>query len=540
MQGRYSYKGGTSSNGLVIYNDLFAYSHHGTDPASGKLCNAFDLCRIHLFGELDTKGSYSGKSPSFAAMERKAMDDKRVKTTLSAEELAKAKDEFSGLDDLEDASTGWEVGLTRTKAGDPESTANNIMLILENDPLLKESLRYNEFDSRRYMTKRILWKSGELAKPQPKGLYLLDDTDYSGLRNYIERRYGIVGSAKIDDALAVEFQNNTFHPVRDYLKSLEWDGTERIKMVLPDFFGCEDTDYTHLVFSKFLLGAVARVMYPGIKFDLVFVLVGLKQGVGKSYLFDKLARLWFSDSFLTVSGKEAFEQLQGNWVIEIAELSGLRKADVEAIKHFISKREDKFRKAYGRTVETYPRQCVFAGTTNNRDFLKDPTGNRRFLPVDVVESNIKKDIFTELTDADVDQIWAEAFHRFKQGERIYLDSEESKTARVHQLSHSESDERLGLVLDYLDKKLPTDWDGIDIDDRRMYLSGVLSSKGVQTRQYVCSAEIWCECLGRDKSELNRYNTREINELLRGLDEWQPAKSTKNFKHYGRQKYYERK
>ena len=287
-----------------------------------------------------------------------------------------------------------------------------------------------------------------------------------------------------------------------------------------------------------MVGAVGRIFRPGIKFDLVLTLVG-DQGTGKSTLIKKLGKQWFSDTFMTVQGKEALEQIQGAWLIEMAELSGLRKAEVEAVKHFISKQEDTFRPAYARTSETYLRQCVFFGTTNNKDFLRDPTGNRRFIPVDINQRKATRNIFTELLEDEVDQLWAEAVHMFENGERLFMSEEAEALAKVEQKKHSEVDERKGIIEEYLNVKLPKNWDNMDLYERRNYLEDPLSAKGEIERDYVCMAQVWCECLGKEKEDMDRYKTREINDILRGLEGWEQSKSTKNFSIYGKQKYYSR-
>lgn len=532
---RYTYLKGTTTAGLIVYEDKFAFSHHGTDPISGKLCNVFDLVRVHRFGHLDHDSQAKTQSlKSFKAMEDFARNDRKVKKRLAEEALKGAKYEFADTEEakVEEVSIEWAEDLEVDGKGKYTSTANNLNLIFENDPHLKGKLKLNSFDGKRYACGSLPWR--KIDKPEP-----LKNVDYSGVRNYIESAYGIAGNLKVDDALALSIERETFHPVKEYLEALAWDGVPRVDSLLIEYFGAEDTVYTREAIRKMLVGAVARIYRPGIKFDLVLTLVGNNQGTGKSTFIKKLGGAWFSDSFMTVKGKEAFEQLQGAWLIEMAELAGLRKAEIESVKHFLTKQEDSFRPAYGRTSETYPRQCVFFGTTNNKDFLKDPSGNRRFLPVDVRENKATKDVlFTKELDNDVDQIWAEAVELYNMKEKLYLSKEAEALARTEQRSHSETDEREGLITDYLDRLYPEDWKTRDIFDRRTYL-GMEEDLNGEVKQFVCAAEVWCECLGKDKQDMSRYNTREINDILKGLEGWEASTSTKNFSIYGKQKYYKR-
>lgn len=526
--GRYTYVKGSTASGLVIYDDLFAFSHHGTDPCGGKLCNAFDLVRLHKFGHMDSD------KQSFTAMEQLATKDQNVKLTIASESLESARYEFS--EEVEEIVTEesleWMKDLEIDSKGNYLSTAVNVNLIFQKDAFLSKAFKQNVFDNKRYVFKSLPWR--KITTPEP-----IKNVDYSGTRNYIESIYGITGNLRIDDSMALEFEKQSYHPVRDYLTSLQWDGKQRVDTLLIDYFGTKDNVYTREAIRKMLVGAVGRILVPGIKFDLVLTLVS-EQGTGKSTFINKLGKQWFSDSFMTVNGKEAFEQIQGAWLIEMAELSGLRKSDVEAVKHFISKQEDTFRPAYGRTPETYKRQCVFFGTTNNKDFLRDPSGNRRFMPVDVNEDLKTKDVFIDL-DTEVDQIWAEAVHLFNNGEKLYLSEEAETIARKEQREHSETDERRGLIEDYLDRKLPKEWDNYDVYERRTYvMEDDIKAKGTLTRDVVCVAEIWCELLGKEKEDMDRYKTRELNDILKSLEGWEQSNSTKNFKLYGKQKYYARR
>lgn len=535
-EGRYTYINGSTAAGLIVYDDKFAYSHHGTDPAGGRLCNAFDLVRIHKFGHLDTGKEKEDKDKkSFKVMEEFASKDSTTKKHIAEEKFAEAKFEFAEeakAEVPEEYDTSWTEELDANTKGEYDNSANNLNIIIQHDQFLKDVFKLNIFDNKRYVTRSLPWRKVDTVEP-------LRDVDYSGVRNYIECVYGIVSSQKVDDALALEFEKKKFHPIREYICAQKWDGIPRVNTLLIDYFGAEDNAYTRAAIRKTLCAAVARVFEPGIKFDTALILVG-EQGTYKSTFVKKLGMEWFSDTFTTVQGKESFEQIQGAWLIEMAELSGLKKAEVESIKHYISKREDMFRPAYGRTVETYKRQCVFFGTTNNKDFLRDPTGNRRFMPIDVRPEYATKSVNDDLTQDEVNQIWAEAYQLYLAKEPLYLVGDEDIIAKIEQHKHSEADERKGIIEEYLNTKFPDDWDKMDLYDRRRWLEDPLSKNGTVQKDFVCIAEVWCECLGKDKTEMSRYNTREVNEILRSLPEWEAIASTKNFPLYGKQKYYKRK
>lgn len=529
---RYTYINGSTAAGLIVYEDKFAYSHHGTDPAGGRLCNAFDLVRIHKFGHLDDEKD--GKS--LKAMEEFAANDPETRRHIAEEKFAEARFDFAVPDDSEEpeepVDNSWTKDLDVTSKGDYENSSSNLNVIIQNDSKLKGAFRLNTFDNKRYIVRSLPWR--HIDAPDP-----VRDVDYSGLRNYIECVYGIVGSQKVEDAVSLEFEKHRYHPIQDYIMSLKWDGKKRVDTLLIDYFGAEDNTYTRAAIRKILCAAVARVFVPGTKFDTALILVG-DQGTYKSTFVKKLGMNWFSDTFTTVQGKESFEQIQGAWLIEMAELSGLKKAEVESIKHYISKREDMYRPAYGRTVETYKRQCVFFGTTNNKDFLRDPTGNRRFLPVDVRPDYATKSVSIDLSQDEVDQIWAEAYQLYLAGEPLYLTGDEDILAKVSQTRHVEVDGRRGVIEEYLDRLFPEDWGNMGLYYRRRWLDDPLAKNGKVQKDCVCIAEIWCECLGKDKADMSRYNTREINEILRSMPEWEVASSTKNFSLYGKQKYYKRK
>lgn len=531
---RYSYKEGSTSAGLIVYEDKYAFSHHGTDPISGKLCNAFDLVRLHLFGLKDeevTNGTPGNKLPSFTAMQDFCVKDPAVKKIIAAERIESATNDFIDIDTGGNgkADKEWLSQMEVDRKGKFYSTINNIVLVLNNDEHLKGTFAFNMFEQREIALRNLPWRKLKTGK-------YLTDKDDAAIRHYFENVYGITGIQKIRDGLDIVLMANSFHPVRDYLSILQWDGEERIETLLIDYLGAEDNDYVRTVTRKTLIAAVARVFEPGIKFDNALTLIG-RQGLKKSTLVAKLGGEWFSDSFTTVQGKEAFEQIQGVWLMEMAELAGLKKAETEVIKHFISKCEDRYRVAYGRRLENFPRQCVFIATSNIKNPLQDTTGNRRWWPVECGGTEAEKDPF-DINSKERNQIWAEAFRYYKLGESIYLDKEIEDLAVKNQFEATEHDDRTEIVRKYLDTLLPENWEGMNIYERREFIQGGdLIAKGIIQRQRVCVMEIWCEVIGGSLKDFNKRVARELHDLMRGLKGWESYKSKTDFKNYGTQRAY---
>lgn len=541
MPDRYTFAAGSTSGGVVVYDDLFAYSHHATDPISGRLVNAYDLVRLALFGHLDEDGKTSASNGKMIDLCTK---DRQVRRTIAEEGVASAAEDFGGIGaeqedaGAEPADLNWMEGLDIDGKGKILSSAANISLILEKDPKLAGKFKTNEFDRKNYIHGAVPWRECRASET-------VRNLDFAGLRNYVEIAYGITGKDKIADALSLTLHRNQYHPVKEYLEGLQWDGTPRADTLLIDLFGAEDSHYVRQAMRKMLVGAVARIYRPGVKFELVLTLVSVVQGTGKSSFFRALGREWFSDSFNAVKGNASAEQLHGAWIMEIAELKGVRRSDAETVKHFLSKQEDTYRPAYGHTTETYQRQTVFVATTNETEFLSDPTGARRFMPVMVkpvrLAHNARLKAFIEDPD-EIGQVWAEALAMYRAGEKLYLDGSAEELAGRAQRAHSEQDERRGMVEAYLDRKLPEGWDGFGLAERRSWLAdsdadGSLSAAGIEERTVVCVAEVWAEVLGKDPNDLDRWKSRPLNELMRSLEGWMPVGSTKNFPIYGKQKYY---
>ncbi|EOS27147.1 hypothetical protein C806_00740 [Lachnospiraceae bacterium 3-1] len=506
---RYDYIPADSAAGVVIYDGLFAYSHHATDPCCGRLMNAFDVVRLHKFGEKDARaaeGTEAGKLPSFKAMQEFAAQDEQVKATLARERQELAAAEFS------EPEEDWQRHLVIDRRGMIKDSLQNIALIIRNDENFKNVV-YNEFKDTIDVIGALPWKQ---VKPG------WNDSDLANAKVYFERVYGIWSPAKFKDALlAVVSSDRLYHPIKEYFSGLAWDGTKRIDTLLIDYFGAEDTPYTRAVIRKTFVAAVARIYEPGIKFDSILVLNG-PQGMGKSTFFSLLGKQWFSDS-LSISDmrdKTAAEKLLGNWILEISEMSGIRKTEVEVVKSFVTRQDDKFRQAYGVNVESHPRKCVIVGSTNSEGgFLRDVTGNRRFWPVHVPGTGK----FHPWELDCVDQVWAEAIHLYKEGEELFLKGREAEEAYKMQQEAMESDDREGIVADYLDRLLPDNWNAMDVYQRRAFLGGgefeTEGITGTVRRECVCCMEIWVECFGKERQNLRKTDSYEIEGIINKIGGW---------------------
>ena len=536
MEGnRYTFVGGSTTGGLVIYDDKYAYSHHATDPAGGKLCNAFDLVRWHLFtpGGTAPDGSTVGDdADSMKRMQEYASEDEATRRQLAEERHAQAVEEFSDLDaEGEQKAVGenanWQEGLDIDRHGKVKDTLGNLALILRNDPRLKDiayNIHRSGIDIRRDAEGRTTLPWAQL-KPG------WNESDLGSIQIYLERVYGLYTPSKLKGILLAIAAERSYHPIRDYFEALpEWDGVPRVETLFIDYLGSPDTLYIRAIARKMMVAAVARIYEPGVKFDSVVVLNG-PQGMGKSSFFAKLGGKWFSDS-LTISDmkdKAAPEKLQGYWILELGELAGLKKMDVETVKAFITRQDDKFRHSYGYSVEDHPRQCIIVGSTNNGDgFLRDVTGNRRFWPVTCTTNSPHRPWEVE---SIVPQLWAEAQVLYRTGEQLYLSLEEEKQASMEQTAALESDVREGMIAEYLDKLLPEDWDRMDLSERRGFLRGDPFTGGNRVgtvqRTTVCAVEIWAECFGKDPSAIRRSDTYDIFGMLLKIGGWEKYSGNKN-------------
>ena len=512
--GRFTFTGGSTTGGAVVYDDgQFLFSHHATDPAGGKLVNAFDLVRLHKFGERDDEAkpeTPTNRLPSFDAMCRLAVADTYVAALLNQDRYEKATQDFTNAPE---DNTNWISLLAVSPThGTPAKTSRNVLIILENDPLLKDKIAFDEFSNRGLVLGALPWDPRNERRDWT-------DIDDKGLRDHIEFVYGITSPSKIDDAVGLCAHKNRINDVQDYLIKLEWDGVKRLDTLLIDYLGAADDAYVRTVTRKAFTAAVARVMAPGVKYDWVLILVG-SQGIGKSTLLRMLGLRWYSDSLTAFDGKEAAEMIQGVWINELGELSSLNRSETNIAKQFISRTEDIYREPFGKRTKRYPRRGVFFGTSNESEFLKDPTGERRFWPVTLMEQEPMKKVFTEL-ESEVDQIWAEAYTRWQLGESLYLPPEVEAVAKLQQEAYREMDAREGIVREFVERKIPLDWGKRSIAERRMYWSGEFGRSNVETgaRDRICALEVLCEALNYDVKWIKQIDTRNINNILRRLPGW---------------------
>lgn len=514
---RFTYAEGSTTGGAVVYDDgNFLYSNHATDPVGGKLCNAFDLVRYHLYAELDDEakeGTPTNKLPSYQEMCKLAVSDSNVSALLNKERYDKATAEFADSYNVDsEDNSEWMTKLSISpQSGAVAKTTDNILIILNNDPLLKDKMIYDEFSNRVLVTGALPWDNSTERRRWT-------DTDDAGIRHYMEKTYAITGKEKILDGCALAVKQHSIDEVKDYLMSLKWDGVKRLDTVIIDYLGADNTPYVRAATRKTFAAAVARALSPGCKFDTMLTLGG-SQGIGKSTFVCIIGRSWYSDSLTTFEGKEAAEMLQGVWINEIGELSGMNRSEITAVKQFLSKREDIYRVPFGRRTSAYPRRCILIGTTNDTEYLRDRTGNRRFWPIDCGIRKPSKSVFTELEPV-IDLIWAEAVVYYQMGEKLYLEGNVAEQATKMQEAHMESNAKEGVIREFVERKVPKDWNKRNLRQRKVYWANEFGQQeqqsGLVQRDRICALEVWCEALGGDIKLMRKSDTREINEILTGI------------------------
>ena len=531
---RFTYAQGSTSGGAIVYEDKWLYSHHATDPCSGIEVNAWDLVRLHKFGDRDgeaREGTPVNRLPSYAAMKALALEQADVRLMLAESRASPAEDFGTPIE----GETDWRAELKVNANGAYLRNAYNIQLILHRDPALAGKLSYNTFRYAISVDAPLPWNTVDRT---PRDF---TDADDAGLRNYFDLRYGIEARGKIGDVLTQTANEHRADDVRDYLDGLEWDGVERVDTLLIKYLKADDTPYTRAVTRKTLVAAVARAMEPGCKFDSVLTLVGA-QGSGKSMFADIMGGRWYNDSLQSFNNKDAMEMLRGSWIVEIPEVDRFStKFDSATVKQFITRRDDIFRESYGHRTAAHPRRCVFIATTNTPDFLTDMTGNRRWwiVPCWAKGRNLGADL--EQLRKDRDQVWAEAKALWQLGEDLTLDWNLAQAATAYQDNAQQADNWRGIIAEWLERPLPADWAHMDLSDRRAWWEMSTpegGTAGLVPRETVCVAEIWCECFRKDKSDLGPLQSRRIGNILRALGEWEMV-GVRPTGAYGGQKIFRR-
>ena len=301
--------------------------------------------------------------------------------------------------------------LKKRPDGSPRQTIENVIEVLNKDPMLKDAIRRNELSCKTDIVKKMDWRRRSKT---------FTDTDFNNIMLRMEKFYGITRDKNIKRAIDIVGNNNHYHPIIDKLESLEWDGKSRLRYLLPRYLGTDESYYIFEATRIMMMGAVYRVYHPGCKFEYMVCLVG-GQGAGKSSFLRLLAmeNEWFSDDLRKLDDDNVFRKIQGHWIIEMAEMLATCNArSVEDIKSFLSRQSETYKVPYETHPEDRPRQCIFVGSSNNADFLPfDRTGNRRFVPVMV---NKEKALHHPLEDEEetrayIEQCWAEIMNMYKKG-----------------------------------------------------------------------------------------------------------------------------
>ncbi len=535
---RWTFTGGSTTGGAIIYDDgKFLFSHHATDPCSGRLVNAFDLIRLHKYNDLDddaTPGTPTNRLPSYTAMCTFAMELENVASLLVQERYEKAIEGFTA-EQTPAASPGkapdnldWIKLLDISANGTPLKSSKNVRIVLDNDSNLKDRIRMDTFAERIMALAPLPWP----PRNSEQGIFQWRDDDDAGLREYLHGVLGFRTEAIVQDGLTLCARKHQYNPVVEYLNALTWDNVPRLDTTFSDYLGAEDTPYCRAVARKSFTAAVARAMSPGVKYDTMPVLTGA-QGLGKTTLIQKLGRGWFTNSIESFEGKEAAELLQGVWIVEIGEMGAYSRSDVRTIKSFLSRTEDSYRAAYARKSEKHPRRCVFFGTSNDDQYLKDPTGGRRFWPIDCGIRKTKKSVFTHLDD-EIDQIWAEAVMRWRMGETLHLTGELEEEAKRQQELHREADPWEGIVAEFIERKVPPDWNRRSLENRKLFWSGEFDryEGELVERDRICAQEIWLEALGGDKRGMRRAEALRINSILDQQRGWKKLNNIYRFGPHG--------
>lgn len=521
--GRYTLIGATTVGGGVIYEDKFLYSNHSSDKYLGHCHNAYDAVRLYKFG--DGKQGDAAMASLCESLGIKPDSGKPHKLTVD------------GMDD-EEAKAILNEQLEVDNKGNLERTLKNAQLILKYDPALRDVFAYDLFSEMPVLKRTPEWRSFDIRTENEdcRGVQTyaeMTDTDESYLRLYFEDKYGFDARAVLNDALNIVEHENAFHPVRDYLNSLKWDGVKRLATIFVECFGVPNTLYAREVGVKFFTGAVRRVFIPASKMDYIPVLVS-EEGFGKSRFIRRMAKLWGSDTFYTFNGsKEAYEQLRGVWIMEIPELNGVQSKSTNSRKAFVTKGEDRYRAAYLKYTKTYKRQCVFIASSNDVIFLDDPTEDgRRWWGLICNKDNVTIDVHSDMFLDLVDQYWAEAVHYYLQGVLPVLSPAAEKEAQQLRMIHKAEDSELGALIDYLNMPVPPDWRSQTAFEHRQYWKDSRSLWHGKQREWICTTEVAREFYEFERKDMTPSLGRKVADAIRRTGLFEQTGMNKRFGEYG--------
>ena len=383
--------------------------------------------------------------------------------------------------------------LSVSEKGKVNQGIDNCVTALTYDPILAGAICHNDLTGRTDITKNLGWDMPTMGG--------IRDVDVDQIEWYLERTYGLKNYNAIGKALNIVASRNHFHPIRQFLENLKWDGVSRIAEVLPKYLGAEKSDYVTEVMTLMMQAAIRRLYDPGCKFEIMVCLIG-GQGAGKSSFFRLLAIKdeWFSDDLRRLDDDNVYRKLQGHWIIEMPEmLATVNAKTVEEIKSFLSKQKDNYKVPYEVHPEDRPRQCIFVGTSNTMDFLPlDRSGNRRFAPITVHAENVEKHILEDERESReyLIQVWAEMMELFKKCRNypLKLSSKTAEYLKELQKQHMPEDTNVGIIQAWLDA-----FEG----------------------DFVCSRMIYRDALGRENDNPKQWELQEIGSIMNNsIEGWE--------------------
>lgn len=440
-------------------------------------------------------------------------DDARTERDEQDQQLKR-----TGSEKARERLRGWEKNFDLSERGVIKDTYHNLKLIFKNDTDVKKLFAYESFEHVIGLNYKPKWAVAKNA--------ILEDYDVVAIKIHVETQYGIRATKqRIEEAIQREARDYAHHIIKQKIEVAKWDGVQRAESVFIDFLGVEDTEYNRAVTRVTLTGAIARIYLPGVKFDTMLIIMG-GQGIGKSYLFSRLAMSHFTDALPSMDLKKDNQQiLLGSWFVEDSELTALNDSGVNQAKRFIASTSDKFRMAFDKHFKDYARQCIFVGTTNNRVYLKDDTGNRRFLPM--FTNKTKKDK-PEISDEYIQQIWAEVLTWWlddskTEKEKLVLSDDMEKVAESMATEVAEENPYQTEVDSYIEKLITPDYYSLSTLSKREEWINAPSihddniGLGYKKKEIVSAYEIYHVVYGNNlKPTKHNSGDKEIKEIRHAI------------------------